>query len=72
MLELRIDEKTNVAYIQDQVIPLQGLNVLLIDDVDSSAVRISTAWIDPMLDLSRDPVSQLLKQSALLSEFAGR
>jgi hypothetical protein len=41
LLELRIDAKSNTARIQDQVIPLQGSNVVMIDDVDAATVRIA-------------------------------
>ena len=72
-LELRVDAKTNTARIQDQIIPLQGTNVLLIDGVDGQQVRVAgTLYVDPQLDSLMDPVQQILKQSPLLMEFAGR
>jgi hypothetical protein len=71
-LELRVDTKTNTAHIQEQVIPLQGVNVLLIDDVESPAVRVAgTLWVDPQLQdgLVGDPISALVKQSPILADY---
>jgi len=71
-LELRVDNKTNTAHIQDQAIPLQGVNVLLLDDVDSATVRVAgTMWVEPKLaDLTKsDPITVLIKESALLTDY---
>lgn len=47
--------------------------MLLIDGVDGQQVRIAgTLYVDPRLDSFNEPVTQILKQSTLLMEFAGR
>jgi hypothetical protein len=74
-LELRVDAKTNTAHIQNQMIPLQGVNVLLIDEVDQTSIRVAgTLWVDPKLlsfnPWSReDPVTAIIKQSPLLTDY---
>jgi hypothetical protein len=73
-LELRVDTKTNTAHIQDQVIPLQGVNVLLIDEVDQATVRVAgTLWVDPKMSFNpfsrEDPVSAIIAQSPLLADY---
>jgi hypothetical protein len=72
-LELRIDEN-NIGHIQDQAIPLQGMNVLMLDDVDSQQVRVvGTLLVDapfPMqLPVAGDPIHTIIEQSAVLRAF---
>jgi hypothetical protein len=70
-LELRVDA-TNTARIQNQVIPLQGVNVLLIDDVDRPSVRLAgTLWVDPKMPnwSKEDPATAIVRQSTLLMDY---
>jgi hypothetical protein len=74
-LELRVDSTTNTAYFEGQALSLKGVNVLMVDNVTSSARVAGTAWIDPSFTLSADFVSTLVKRSPAVAEFvasAGR
>ena len=71
-LELRVEN--NVARIQDQAIPLQGVNVLMLDNVDGSTIRVAgTTWVDPqLLTAASDPIATLVARSPLLTDFVRR
>ncbi len=70
-LELRVEN--NVAYIQDQSIPLQGVNVLMLDDVDQEKARVAgTLMVEPQLSLRGDPIMAIITSSTLLTDFVGR
>ena len=69
-----VDTTTNTARIQEQVIPLQGVNVLLIDEVDSPSVRVAgTLWVNPKMPPfpQQDPVDAIIKQSPVLMDYVG-
>jgi hypothetical protein len=66
-LELRIEN--NIAHIQDQTIPLQGVNVLMLDDVDGAAVKVAgTLMVEPRLPAG-DPIRSIIAQSPLLTDY---
>lgn len=70
-LELRVDSTTNTAVIGNQEIPLQGVNVLMVDGVDSGQLDVQTMWVDPALSATTD-LSEVLRQSPLLEDFVQR
>ncbi len=70
-LELRVDSNTNVALIQGPEIPLNGVNVVMIDDVDTAKVRITgVMWVDPQFPLpGESELDAMLKRSPALQDF---
>ncbi len=70
-LELRVDSKTNRALIQGHEIPLNGVNVVMIDDVDKGKVRITgVMWVDPQFPPpGESELDAMLKQSRALQDF---
>jgi hypothetical protein len=71
-LELRIDEN-NIAHIQDQSIPLQGANVLMLDDVDGMVRVAGTLSVDPQLNLTgSDPIMGIVTNTPVLADFVKR
>jgi hypothetical protein len=68
-LELRVDSTTNTAYLEGQALSLEGVNVVMVDNVTSNVHVAGTAWIDPSFTLSADLVSTLAKRSPAVAEF---
>ena len=69
MLELRVDSRANTATVDGRQISLNGVNVVMIDRVDSGQPRIAgVTWIDPSLSAAPD-IIELLQRSPLLQEF---
>jgi hypothetical protein len=70
-LEVRFDPVTGTAQIQDEVIALQGVNVILVDEVDSArGLRIAgTEWVDPQLPESPVQIEAVVRRSPELFSF---
>jgi hypothetical protein len=66
---LRFDPGTKTARLQNQVIPLEGVNVVLVDDVDGTPRVAGTAWVEPEFPTDVEPTEALVRRSPLLTEF---
>ena len=70
-LTAQIDADGAVARIQGRSIPLKGVNVVLVDNVDSAqGLTVSTRWVSPRLT-STDVVGSIVSRSPELYAFIG-
>lgn len=67
-LELRVDSKTNTAVVEGKEVSLQGVNVVMIDGVDTGKITLATLWVEPTLSATTD-LSEVLRQSTTLQDF---
>jgi hypothetical protein len=70
-LEVQFDPVTGTAQIEDEAVSLQGVNVILVDEVDSAhGLRIAgTEWVDPQLPESPVQIEALVRRSPELFSF---
>lgn len=70
-LEVRFDPVAGTAQIQDEILSLQGANVILVDEVDSAqGLRIAgTVWVAPQLPESPVQLEALVRRSPELFSF---